>query len=110
MSDTILASVPLISMKDQAGDPEGFAQELGASFKRFGFAMVSDHGVPDDVVERAWAMTKAFFALPEEEKRRYFVPSGGGARGLTPADGRCVMTRRTATKPRRTRTNLTDGN
>jgi isopenicillin N synthase-like dioxygenase len=84
MSDTILAQVTLISMKDQAGDPEGFAQELGASFKRFGFAMVSDHGVPDEVVERAWATTKAFFALPEEEKRRYFVPGGGGARGLTP--------------------------
>jgi isopenicillin N synthase-like dioxygenase len=84
MSDTILAEVPLVSMKAQAGDPDGFAQELGASFKRFGFAMVSDHGVPQDVVDRAWAMTKAFFALPEEEKRRYFVEGGGGARGLTP--------------------------
>ena len=84
MSDTILAEVPLISMKTQADDPDGFAQELGASFKRFGFAMVSDHGVPQDVVDRAWATTKAFFALPEEEKRRYFVEGGGGARGLTP--------------------------
>jgi len=84
MSDTILAEVPLISMKDQAADPDGFAQALGASFKRFGFAMVSDHGVPQDVVDRAWAATKAFFALPEDEKRRYFVEGGGGARGLTP--------------------------
>ncbi len=84
MSDTLLAEVPLISMKDQAADPDGFAQEIGASFQRFGFAMVSDHGVPDDVVARAWAMTKAFFALPEEEKRAYFVAGGGGARGYTP--------------------------
>ena len=84
MSDTILAEVPLISMKTQVDDPDGFAQALGASFKRFGFAMVSDHGVPQDVVDRAWAATKAFFALPEEEKRRYFVEGGGGARGLTP--------------------------
>jgi isopenicillin N synthase-like dioxygenase len=84
MSDTILAEVPLISMKDQAGNPDGFARQLGASFKRFGFAMVSDHGVPDDMVARAWAVTKAFFALPEDEKRRYFVEGGGGARGLTP--------------------------
>ena len=84
MSDTLLAQVPLISMKDQAADPDGFAQALGASFKRFGFAMVSDHGVPQDVVDRAWAATKAFFALPEEEKRRYYVEGGGGARGLTP--------------------------
>jgi isopenicillin N synthase-like dioxygenase len=84
MSDTILAEVPLISMKDQAADPDGFAREIGASFQRFGFAMVSDHGVPQDVVDRAWAMTKAFFALPEDEKRAYFVEGGGGARGYTP--------------------------
>ena len=84
MSDTLLAEVPLISMKDQAADPEGFAREFGRSFQRFGFAMVSDHGVPQDVVDRAWAMTKAFFALPEDEKRRYFVEGGGGARGYTP--------------------------
>jgi isopenicillin N synthase-like dioxygenase len=84
MSDTILAEVPLVSMKTQATDPEGFAQTLGASFQRFGFAMVSDHGVDQSVVDRAWATTKAFFALPEDEKRRYFVEGTGGARGLTP--------------------------
>jgi isopenicillin N synthase-like dioxygenase len=84
MSDTILAEVPLISMKDQAADPDGFAQAFGRSFQRFGFAMVSDHGVPQDVVDRAWDMTKRFFALPEAEKRGYFLEGGGGARGYTP--------------------------
>jgi len=84
MSDTLFAEVPLISMKDQAADPEGFAQLFGASFQRFGFAMVSDHGVDPAVVNRAWDMTKAFFALPEESKRAYFVAGGGGARGYTP--------------------------
>jgi isopenicillin N synthase-like dioxygenase len=84
MSDTMLAEVPLVSMKTQASDPDGFAQEIGRSFQRFGFAMVSDHGVDQDVVDRAWAATKAFFALPEDEKRGYFVAGGGGARGYTP--------------------------
>jgi isopenicillin N synthase-like dioxygenase len=84
MSTNILEQVPLVSMADQAGDPEGFAQKLGESFQRFGFAMVADHGVPQPLIDRAWAMTKAFFALPEEEKRKYFVPGQGGARGLTP--------------------------
>lgn len=84
MLDTVLAEVPLVSMKDQATDPDGFAQAFGASFKRFGFAMVADHGVPQELIDRAWAMTRDFFALPEEEKRRYFIPGGGGARGLTP--------------------------
>jgi isopenicillin N synthase-like dioxygenase len=84
LTDTILAEVPLVSMKGQAADPDGFAQQIGRSFERFGFAMVSDHGVDQAVVDRAWAMTKAFFALPEADKRAYFIEGGGGARGYTP--------------------------
>lgn len=84
MPDTVLAEVPLVSLADQAGDPQGFAAALGGSFERFGFAMVSDHGIPQDLVDRAWAMTKAFFDLPEDVKRSYFVAGGGGARGYTP--------------------------
>jgi isopenicillin N synthase-like dioxygenase len=84
MSDSILAEVPLISMKEQAANPDGFAQDLGRSFERFGFAMVADHGIDQGVVARAWDKTKAFFALPEAEKRAYFLEGGGGARGYTP--------------------------
>ncbi|ODP39661.1 isopenicillin N synthase family dioxygenase [Sphingomonas turrisvirgatae] len=84
MSDTLLAQIPLIDMADQSRDPQAFAAALGASFERFGFAMVSGHGVPQQVIDRAWAQTKAFFDLPEEEKRSYFVAGGGGARGYTP--------------------------
>lgn len=84
MPDTVLAEVPLVSLADQARDPEGFAAALGGSFERFGFAMVSDHGIPQQLIDRAWAMTKAFFDLPEDVKRSYFVAGGGGARGYTP--------------------------
>lgn len=84
MPDTLLAQVPLVSLAEQAGDPQGFAAALGGSFERFGFAMVADHGIPQDLVDRAWAMTKAFFDLPEAVKRGYFVAGGGGARGYTP--------------------------
>ncbi len=84
MSDTVLAQVPLVSLADQASDPEGFAAALGGSFERFGFAMVADHGIPQDLVDRAWAMTKAFFDLPEDVKRSFFIAGGGGARGYTP--------------------------
>jgi isopenicillin N synthase-like dioxygenase len=83
MLDT-LAEIPVLSLKEQAGDPEGFAQAFGQSFQRFGFAVVRDHGVPQALIDRAWALTKAFFDLPEEEKRAHFIPGGGGARGYTP--------------------------
>ncbi|MCW3835180.1 isopenicillin N synthase family dioxygenase [Sphingomonas canadensis] len=84
MLDTPLAEVPLVSMKTQAEDPDGFAQAFGSSFQRFGFAMVSDHGVPQELIDRAWRITKEFFALPEDYKRQYHIPGGGGARGYTP--------------------------
>jgi isopenicillin N synthase-like dioxygenase len=83
MLDT-LAEIPVLSLAAQANDPEGFAQSFGESFQRFGFAVVRDHGVPQDLIARAWALTKAFFELPEAEKRGYFLPGGGGARGYTP--------------------------
>jgi len=84
MLDSPLAQVPTLSLADQARDPERFAADLGGSFRRFGFAVVADHGVPQALIDRAWAATEALFALPEEDKRGYFIQGGGGARGYTP--------------------------
>ena len=84
MLDSPLAQVPTLSLADQASDPDAFAAALGGSFERFGFAIVADHGVPDELVARAWRETAALFALPDAEKRGYFVEGGGGARGYTP--------------------------
>lgn len=84
MLDTPSAQVPTLSLADQARDPQGFAAALGGSFERFGFAIVADHGVPQDLIDRAWDETQQLFALPEEEKRSYFVEGAGGARGYTP--------------------------
>ena len=77
-------TVASVSLAASAADPEAFAQELGGSFERYGFAIVSDHGIPADLIRRAEEKAKAFFALPEEVKRKYHVPGGGGARGYTP--------------------------
>nr|WP_040465129.1 2-oxoglutarate and iron-dependent oxygenase domain-containing protein [Erythrobacter sp. NAP1] len=63
---------------------EEIADELGRSFGEFGFAVVRDHGIPQDLIDRAEATSKAFFALPEDVKRAYKIEGGGGARGYTP--------------------------
>jgi len=60
------------------------ADELGRSFSEFGFAVVRDHGIPADLIARAEALSKEFFALPETVKRAYQIDGGGGARGYTP--------------------------
>jgi isopenicillin N synthase-like dioxygenase len=71
-----------LTLYDQ--DFEAFAQALGASFARYGFAVVADHDLPKDLVEGAIGRTKAFFALPDEVKRRYHIEGGAGQRGYTP--------------------------
>jgi isopenicillin N synthase-like dioxygenase len=63
---------------------ERFDADLGASFERYGFAVICDHGLAPGLIDAALASTKALFALPEPIKRRYFVPGGAGQRGYTP--------------------------
>jgi isopenicillin N synthase-like dioxygenase len=63
---------------------EELADELGKSFSEYGFAVICNHGIPGELVERVEAMQKALFALPAETKLSYAIPGGGGARGYTP--------------------------
>ncbi len=78
------SSIASVSLAASASDPDGFAAQLGGSFERFGFAVISDHGIPADLIARAEEQARAFFALPEEVKRGYHLAGGGGARGYTP--------------------------
>ena len=73
-----IASVSLHSPLDEV------AQELGRSFEEFGFAVIRDHGIQQNLIDRAEALSKEFFALPEAAKTAYKVAGGGGARGYTP--------------------------
>src|SRR5690348_2319275 len=77
-------NIASFSLKDADRDPEGFAQKLGRSFEEYGFAVIADHGIPDELIARAEEKSKAFFALPEDVKHKYHVAGGGGARGYTP--------------------------
>ncbi len=81
---TTLDSIASVSLTESERDPEGFAAAIGGSFERYGFAVVANHGIPDDLIARADGKAKAFFALPDEVKRRYHIAGGGGARGYTP--------------------------
>jgi isopenicillin N synthase-like dioxygenase len=76
-----LKTLPVLSL---ASDPAALSRDLGESFQTFGFAMVRDHGIDPDLIGRAWRLTEAFFALPEQEKRSYFLDGLAGARGYTP--------------------------
>ena len=77
-------NIASVSLEDADRDPDAFAQKLGRSFEEYGFAIIANHGIPDELIHRAEVKAKAFFALPEEVKRKYLIPGGGGARGYTP--------------------------
>ncbi|HZU50831.1 MAG TPA: 2-oxoglutarate and iron-dependent oxygenase domain-containing protein [Sphingomicrobium sp.] len=84
MTTSTADNIASVSLKDAECDPEAFARKLGNSFEEYGFAILSDHGIPQQLIDDAEAKAKAFFALPEEVKRKYLVPGAGGARGYTP--------------------------
>ena len=70
-------------------DLTAFSQKLGASFERYGFAVLSGlfepngAGLDKGLVDKAYALTKAFFDLPVETKLKYDGRAGGGQRGYT---------------------------
>ena len=64
-------------------DFPAFTQALGDSYARWGFAVISDHGMAQDQVDAALAQTRAFFALPQASKLAYKLPVQG-QRGYTP--------------------------
>nr|WP_295372596.1 2-oxoglutarate and iron-dependent oxygenase domain-containing protein [uncultured Sphingosinicella sp.] len=80
----LLPGIVPVSMSGYSRDFAAFSEALGASFRRYGFAVIADHGLDQQVVDEGLEKTKAFFALPEEVKRRYHTAGGGGARGYTP--------------------------
>ena len=75
------SAMPVVSMR---GDTRAIADSLGKSFREFGFAMVSDHGIDLDLLTRGSEIMVEFFALPEQEKRSHIRPGLAGARGYTP--------------------------
>src|SRR5216117_3700637 len=76
--------VPELSLADYLHGPpasrDAFSAQLLRGLQRYGFIILRDHDVPAALLEEAYALSVAFFAQPEETKRRYV----GGPRGYTP--------------------------
>ena len=76
--------IPTLDIRRFETDRAAFVAELGAAYREWGFAGIRGHGIPQDVIDGAYDAFTAFFALPEDVKKQYHVPGGGGARGYTP--------------------------
>jgi isopenicillin N synthase-like dioxygenase len=75
-------AIPTLSLRDV--ESAGFVRELGAAYANHGFVIITDHGIPQPLIDRFLGMYKTFFAWPDADKRRYHIAGSGGARGYTP--------------------------
>jgi isopenicillin N synthase-like dioxygenase len=79
--------VPELSLKSFTdGDTparEAFTAALMAGLRHYGFIILKDHGIKPHVLHDAYAVSREFFSLTDEEKRRY-VRGVDGQRGYTP--------------------------
>jgi len=56
-------------------DPQGVARQVARACQEIGFVIVSGHALPDDLLQAAFARSRAFFDLPQETKA-LFTPAG----------------------------------
>src|SRR5690349_11510838 len=52
-------------------------QEVDRICRTTGFLAISNHGVPQPVIDAAWSKARAFFDLPPEHKQRFKAPYKG---------------------------------
>lgn len=79
-----MITIDPISFNLWKDDKQAFANAFGESFKETGFAIISDHTIPQDIIDAADEASKEYFALPEDVKRGYADPDDGFQRGHSP--------------------------
>ncbi|MEO9329536.1 isopenicillin N synthase family dioxygenase [Gordonia aurantiaca] len=79
--------VPLIDISALRGDDDEAKNEVGRQFdhagREIGFMQITNHGVPEKIIEAMYRTSDEFFALPDEEKRRVVQPSKDAVRGYS---------------------------
>lgn len=80
-------AIPLVDLSQFVSGNEqqrkDFVAKLGKAFHEIGFVGVVNHGIPKSLIDDFYAASNAFFALPEEVKKKYEIPGLAGQRGYT---------------------------
>lgn len=83
----IMDNIPIVDLSQftegNAQERADFIQRLGHAFEQIGFVAVKNHGIAEDLIQKLYEITKAFFALPLDKKRTYEIPELAGQRGYT---------------------------
>src|SRR5262245_2893363 len=85
---TGLPVINVSSLRDPAADHAAVAAAIGAACRDSGFFYVSGHGVPSVLLNQLDALSREFFALPDDTKQLIAMTRGGRAwRGWFPVGG-----------------------
>lgn len=80
MTETVAELSLKAYVEGSPADRAAFSGAFMAGLQRHGFVILKDHGVEVALLERAYALARQVFALPEAVKRRH----AAGMRGYTP--------------------------
>ena len=79
--------VPTLSLRNYTDGTEKeqlqFIDNLYTGIKDYGFIVLKDHDIPQELFDRAYALLEKFYSLPTETKMKY-AKVHGGQRGYTP--------------------------
>ena len=76
--------VPIVSLNGRQAPSDEQVQRVGDSLARWGFVNLTDHGVSQELLERAYEVAAQVFSLSEAQKYAYEDREGGRQRGYTP--------------------------
>lgn len=82
-----LRKVPELSLlsyvQGDEADKVKFVDQMFNGIKEYGFIILVDHIVGQDLVAKSYELIHEFFQLSSDTKMKYVSPSGGGQRGFT---------------------------
>lgn len=85
---THFTEVPVLdisALRDGSGPGyDAAVHALGAAARNVGFAQIVGHGVDPELFAALLERTRAFFALPEEDKHRVYIGRSSNHRGYVP--------------------------
>jgi isopenicillin N synthase-like dioxygenase len=92
LESAALSALPLLDLAPFSADPgspaaQQFVADLRAACHGPGFCYVTGHGVPESVERRLLAAARAFFALPQPQRRALAIGNSPHFRGYTELGG-----------------------